>query len=56
MTYTGRTRRIRIERAARRFEMPPWRLFIHPVLVMAAMAKARYPDARYLVLPDDRKN
>lgn len=56
MTYVGRVHRIRLERADKRYEAPVWRTLVHPRLVKIALLRSAYPNAKELVVPDDRAN
>lgn len=56
MAYTGWVRRRRLEYAAATFQAPVWRVFIHPLLVMAEMARGEFPNGRVIVIDDERLN
>ena len=56
MAYIGRTRRIRMERADKRFEAPVWRPLIHDYWLMVALVRSAVPAATVLIIPDERAN
>ena len=56
MTYSGWVRRRRLERAARRFEYPVWRPFIHERLLKIELLRNAYPHVREIIVADDRAN
>jgi hypothetical protein len=56
MAYYGRVRAIRLARAARRFEYPIWRHFVHPRLLKIELLRSVYPQIKTWVLPDERAN